>query len=303
MVMVLSMKPTLEALIHPHTTNDFFLAYEKNIPFVVHGLTHSISELTSLPFLHSLEALLNSWPKNIQVHLPDVRDEASSIDTSPKDAEKLFQNKMGLLFNHAETISPVLEKWLETLRIDIGLSALTMSRCLIYATPAQGGTAAHFDQNSNFVLQISGNKKWWIAPNTHVTNPMTRHTIGLETDPELGSYAEEIMPQEMPEDAKLFELKAGSLLFVPRGSWHKTSADSDALSLNFTFSAPTWIDLFTAALRGRLAQSGLWRETANGVSDLNKRDEAEMKFDSLLEELKLDLPRWRAADILEATES
>lgn len=303
MVMVFSMKSTLEALIHPHTPTDFFLAYEKNSPFLVHGLSQSISELTSLPFLQSLGHLLNSWPKDIQAHLPDVRDEASSIDTTPKDAEKLFNNKMGLLFNHAETISPILERWLHTLRIDLGLSALTMSRCLMYATPAQGGTSAHFDQNSNFVLQISGNKKWWIAPNTHVSNPMTRHTIGLETDPELASYAEELMPQSMPEDAILYELKAGSLLFVPRGCWHKTSADTDALSLNFTFSAPTWIDLFSAALRGRLAQSGHWRETADGVSDLNKKDEAVMKFDALLEELKLELPHWRAADILEATES
>ncbi len=297
------MKNTLESLIHPKTTEAFFEAYENNEPFIVHGLNETVAELTALPFLSSLDALLNVWPKDIQAHLPDVRDEASSIDTTAKDAPKLFENGMGLLFNHAQTISPVLERWLYELRLDLGLSALTIARCLMYATPANAGTAPHFDQNINFVFQVSGTKKWWIAPNESVVNPMTRHTMGLPTDPELASYADEEMPTAMPKNAALFELKAGSLLFVPRGCWHTTEADTDALSLNFTFTAPTWIDLFTAALRGRLAQSPDWRETANGVSSFDKLDSAQEKFDHLLAELKLDLPHWRAADILGATET
>ncbi|MBC7712319.1 MAG: hypothetical protein H7177_03215 [Rhizobacter sp.] len=297
------MKQTLSALIHPKTSEDFFLAFKRNEPFVVHDLGESIAELKSLPFLNSLEALLNVWPKDIQAHLPDVRDEASSIDTTAKDAQKLFDNGMGLLFNHAETISPVLERWVHTLRNDLGLSALTIARCLMYATPANAGTAAHFDQNINFVLQVTGNKNWWIAPNLEVSNPMTRHTIGLPTDPELESYAEEPMPDERPENGKKFELKAGSLLFVPRGSWHWTEAETDALSLNFTFTAPTWIDLFSAAIRGRLAQSSDWRETAIGFSDVEGIKLAEQKLNFLLEELVHDLPYWKAEDIIAATEA
>ncbi|MBC7429776.1 MAG: hypothetical protein H7336_14270 [Bacteriovorax sp.] len=294
---------TLSSLIHPKSSSDFFAAYSRNEPFVVHDLDESIAELKSLPFLSSLEALLNVWPKDIQAHLPDVKDEASSIDTTAKDAQKLFDNGMGLLFNHAQTISPVLERWVNELRIDLGLSALTMARCLLYATPAKAGTAAHFDQNINFVLQVTGNKNWWIAPNIEVSNPMTRHTIGLPTDPELESYAEEPMPDAQPENGKLFELKAGSLLFVPRGSWHWTEAESNALSLNFTFTAPTWIDLFSAAIRGRLAQSSEWRETAIGFSDVEGIKLAEQKLNFLLEELVHDLPYWKAEDILGATES
>jgi 50S ribosomal protein L16 3-hydroxylase len=296
------MKKTLEALIHPKSSAEFFAAYESNTPFVVHGLKDSVKELTDQHFM-SLESLLNSWPKDIQAHLPDVRDEASSIDTTAKDAQKLFDNGMGLLFNYADLISPVLTKWLHELRLDLGLSALTIARCLMYATPKNGGTAPHFDQNINFVYQVSGTKKWWIAKNDQVINPMTRHTMGLPVDPELESYMEGPMLSEMPKDAQMFELSAGSLLFVPRGAWHSTLATSDALSLNFTYTAPTWIDLFTAALRGRLAQSSEWRATADGVSDLEKSTEAEFKFDQLLAELVHDLPHWRAGHILGATET
>ena len=296
------MKTALSALMGSKSTNDFLKSYLANESFVIHGLKEDIKELTALPFLDSLEALLNSWPGVIQAHLPDVKDEASSIDTNPRDAQKLFENGMGLLFNHAESISPLLQKWLYQLRKDIGLSALTDSRCLIYATPKGGGTAPHFDQNINFVLQISGSKNWWITPNDDVANPLTRHTMGQPVDPELGSYLEAPLPVSMPKNVSPIMLKAGSLLFVPRGSWHWTEAESDALSLNFTFSAPSWIDLFTAALRGRLAQSPDWRETANGVSDPIRLAIAEEKLDFLLQDLINDLPNWRASDILNATE-
>ena len=296
------MKTGLSALIHPYTLTEFFSHYEKGEPFVIHHKDEHIDVLKSLPFLQSLETLINSWPHTIQAHLPDARDEISSIDITTKDALKLFNNGMGLLFNEAHTISPVLADWLEQIKLELGLSMLTYGRCLIYATPDGKGTAAHFDQNINFVLQIHGTKIWNMAKNDFVENPLTRHTIGQMPDPELMSYLQEPMPEEMPGSAKSYELKPGSLLFVPRGYWHATEAQGDALALNFTFTAPTWLDLFTAALRGRLAQSPEWRATADGVGSSEQREEAEAKFNLLLQDLVKDLPQWRAGDILEATD-
>ncbi|RYZ85892.1 MAG: hypothetical protein EOP04_15015, partial [Proteobacteria bacterium] len=177
-----------------------------------------------MPFLNSLASLLNCWPKEIKAHLPDVRDESSSIAINSTDAKKLFSNGMGLLFNEAQEISPVLIRWLEEIRLGLGISAMTYSRCLIYATPKDSGTAPHFDQNMNFVVQIRGEKTWWMAPNQSVQNPLTRHTMSAEPDAELASYTEGEMPIKMPEDAQKFILKPGSVLFVPRGYWHSTEA-------------------------------------------------------------------------------
>ena len=74
------------------------------------------------------------------------------------------------------------------------------------------------------------------------------------------------------------------------------------LSLNFTFTAPTWIDIFSAVLRSRLAQSDEWRETADGLVDGAGVTAATEKFDSLLSALKDEMPTWQAADFLAATE-
>lgn len=300
------MKTGLAALIHPHSLEDFMSHYEQNKPFVVHhnhANLGALQELCDQPFLASLENLLNSWQGAIQAHLPDLRDESSSIDTTVKDAQKLFDNGMGLLFNEAQNMSPLLCEWLEEIRRDLGLSALTYGRCLVYATPDGKGTAAHFDQNINFVFQVHGTKVWQMAPNDHVANPMTRHTMNGPIDPEMMNYIDRPLPSSMPKDVTTFELRPGSLLFVPRGYWHSTSADGDALALNFTFTAPTWIDLFTAALRSRLALLPEWRETANGVASLGDRQKlAEGKLDFLMASLAEELPHWRASGVLGATE-
>jgi 50S ribosomal protein L16 3-hydroxylase len=273
-------------------------------PFVIHGLSDSVQTLTELPFLQSLETMLNAWPNSVQAHLPDVADESSSIDVTPKDAPKAFSNRMGLLFNNVQSISPELELWLTALREDLGLPVSAYARCMVYATPDRKGTAAHFDQNVNFVLQLHGTKKWTIAANENVVNPTERFAIGQPMTSELASYFEGATPFKMPSDAQEVVLAPGSLLFVPRGYWHETSAEGDALALNFTFSQPAWVDLFTAALRSRLVLSPEWRELADGVNSKDPilKERAERNLDALLLELREDLPNWLAADIIGATE-
>jgi 50S ribosomal protein L16 3-hydroxylase len=293
---------SLEKLLAPLTVEQFLSDQWPAQPYVTHGL--QIDELTRLPFLSSLDALLKKWPRKVQVHLPDIADESSAIDADPADARKLFANRLALLFNNAHTQSPVLQKWLETIQSELGLPRSTHARCMIYATPDGKGTAAHFDQNINFVLQIHGTKTWWIAPNETFENPTERFTIGQPLDPELASYAMSEPPTTMPEPAQKVVLAPGSMLFVPRGYWHRTEATGEALALNFTFSQPTYIDLFLAALRSRLTLSHAWRELADGVSsaDAGRRELAAVKLDHLLMDLTEDLPNWRAADILGATE-
>lgn len=293
---------SLAKLLSPSSVESFLSSHWPAQSFVTHGLR--IDELQDLPFLSSLDRLLEQWPRKVQVHLPDVADESSAIDADPKDAKKLFANGMALLFNNAQTQSEVLDRWLKDIHGELGLPRSTYSRCMIYATPDGKGTAAHFDQNINFVLQIHGTKTWWLAPNDTFENPTERFTIGQPLSQELASYALREPPTKMPGPQEKIVLKPGSMLFVPRGYWHRTEASGEALALNFTFSQPTYVDLFLAALRSRLTLSPDWRALADGVTstDPSRREIAEMSLDRLLMELTDDLPHWRAHDILAATE-
>lgn len=294
----------IAALVSEQNYESFLNQNWPDQPFIIHGLGESVRELTELSFLKSLDSLLNTWPFPVSAHLPDVRDESSAIDTTTENAKKLFSNHMGLLFNNVQRISPVLQIWLKTIKLELGLPLSTDSRCMVYATADGKGTAPHFDQNINFVLQLHGTKTWWIEPNLSVENPTQRFTMNQAMDPELDSYAESEMPTKMSTSREEVILKPGSMLFVPRGYWHSTEASGEALALNFTFSQPTWVDLFTAALRSRLLQSPDWRDHADGINatDPERRKMAEIKFDHLLAELVTDLPNWTAGEILAATE-
>jgi 50S ribosomal protein L16 3-hydroxylase len=296
------MKKSLESLISPMSRAEFLDNYLNNTPVVTHGLLEQLSEFTDLSFLKSLDHLLDFWPTQVTAYMEGIADEGNSKKVSTDEARKLFQEGSGLCFDDANNFSPLLDQWPEAIRADLGLSALTFNRSLIYAIKEGRGTAPHFDQNINFVIQISGTKKWWVAPNKHVDNPLTRHTIGIDMDPELSSYTKDGMPETFPDDGTEFTLRPGSVLFVPRGSWHMTEAISDAVSLNFTFTAPCWIDILMTALRGRLAQSSDWRSTADFVTDDQLHAHAIEKFDFLLKELAHDVPDWKAKDILSATE-
>ena len=99
----------------------------------------------------------------------------------------------------------------------------------------------------------------------------------------------------MPTAQREIVLRPGSLLLVPRGMWHATRADDDALALNFTFTAPTWLDLLAVALRSKLALDPAWRATAAPASP--------QAFEALLRELADDATTWHAADILAVTEA
>lgn len=288
------MRPGLAALFHPQPIGAPGALARRTEPFVVHGAKPGLGEVTGIPLLASLDQLLDAWPEPVEVHLPDVADEASAISVSPQDARKLFAAGMALLFSEVQRYAPMLLPWLDAIRVDLGFSALTQQRCLAYATPAGKGTAAHFDQNVNIVVQLHGTKTWWLAPNSHVERPLTRHTLGQPLDGELASYAELPMPDAMPADRTELVLEPGSVLFVPRGIWHATRAETDALALNFTFSPPSWIDVLTAALRSRLALSPDWRATA--------APHEAAAFAALLRELADDAVHWDAADILAATE-
>ena len=296
------MKDALSSLVKPKTKSEFLECYRNNEPVVAYNLGDSTKELTELSFLQSLDSLFKYWPKTVDCYQSGIADEVNSKTTSVSEAQELFKQGRGLIFNDANNESEVLQRWVDELIKELGLSTLTYGRSLIYAIPVGSGTDAHFDQNINFIYQVKGTKKWKVAPNTHVKNPMTRHTIGTELDPELASYTDG-MPEAMPSDAKEFTLKPGSFLFVPRGAWHSTEASGeDSLSISFTFTAPTWIDMLTTALRVRFSQSSQWRETANFVNNKDHLEDAVEMFDVLIQSLASDVPHWRAEDIISAME-
>jgi 50S ribosomal protein L16 3-hydroxylase len=95
-------------------------------------------------------------------------------------------------------------------------------------------------------------------------------------------------------------MEPGCVLFVPRGYWHETTTEEDSLSLNFTFSQPTWADVFTKSLQELLLRSPEWRELADGLegTDEDRKEQAVVRFEFLVKNLAAELPQVTGTDLL-----
>lgn len=169
---------TLNSLFAPLTRSEFLEKYIAGEPVVIHD-QEGVKSLKKLPFLKSVDGLFENWPTEVNAYLKGTADEVNSATFSPEEAHELFKEQgSGIFFDDPNRFDETIDAHLQSLLQDLGLSNLTYARSLIYLIAAGKGTDPHFDQNINFIIQITGEKKWWISPNTTVENPLTRHTIG-----------------------------------------------------------------------------------------------------------------------------
>ena len=262
-------QPALSELLAPYPVPAFMEHHWPGQYLVIPSDTRRIDTLQSMAPVASLDALLARWPGMVRVFPPGKADELSPHVTTDA-AEELYARGFTLVFESVDLQFPELRRWLEAVHADLALPPTVWSRCMIYATPPGSGFNPHFDENANFAFQVLGSKRWRIAENTSVQQPTVGHRLGGGIDPELAAAASAPMPLEMPETSVELTLEPGSLLFLPRGWHHTTTAVEPSLSLNFTFDQPCWADIVTSVLRASLIQQTEWRELASGVGSKNQ---------------------------------
>ncbi|NTX53281.1 JmjC domain-containing protein [Myxococcus sp. CA039A] len=297
-----SERPFLEQLFAPHSGREFLAEYWPTRHLVCHGPLERLGELAALPELHDLEQLLHTYRNPVMVALPDRRDEHSVIRVEAQTAAALYRSGMALILDSAERYLPLVEQWLHMVAFELGLARNAVARAIFYASPSGGGNSPHFDANANIVVQVRGTKRWTLAPNTQLPLPTDRWAMNMgPPSPELASYLEQELPEQMPEGAEVITLEPGSVLFVPRGYWHSTEASQDTLALNFTYSQPTWADVVSAALRQQLLKDVRWRALADGIGspDPERSGACHTRLSELLHELQAHVLELEARKIVE----
>lgn len=274
----------LQRLLQPLACADFLRRLTAGEPSVVHGSAERLPQLFALPALSSAERVLEACPgASVTAMLPDRKDESNSIQVTADVGLKLYRSGMNLSVGGAQRFFPELAPWVENLRVDLGLPPGTFARCIVYMSPAGGGAPPHFDPNINFSLQLRGRKVWRIARNRSVEHPTERHVMSDAVEPALLAQLHAPLPARMPADSEAVELRPGSLLFIPRGYWHETQTDGETLSLNFTFSQPSWGSLVSSLLLQRLHAHAEWRATPVAAGGTQEEREHELRrlLDSL----------------------
>ncbi len=133
----------------------------------------------------------------------------------------------------------------------------------LFLTAAGGGATPHFDKNENFTIQFDRAKRWIVGETPMVEAPPDGYVLGQHVPPSLvraaarGARAAGAAPSIWCR---------GTLLYVPRGTVHRTGAGVLSWSLNLSYAPAMWMDLFRVGLRRRLAGSPRWRGIVTGAA-------------------------------------
>ncbi|KAG5495743.1 hypothetical protein JIQ42_02603 [Leishmania sp. Namibia] len=110
-----------------------------------------------------------------------------------------------------------------------------------YWTPANSqGFAPHYDDVDVFLLQLEGEKRWCLYDPPERADVLTRHS------------SEDFVPEQFPTPKHTIALKAGDVLYMPRGMVHQGKTALKSHSLHITFSANqmnSWADLMSCAVQ------------------------------------------------------
>jgi ribosomal protein L16 Arg81 hydroxylase len=152
----------------------------------------------------------------------------------------------------------------------------------LFLTPSSGGASPHFDKNENFTFQLTGKKQWTVSAIPMVAAPPDGYILGQPIPPSLKALFDPAM--ELP--SKTMEVKTGTMLYVPRGTVHQTSAGETSWSLNLSYAPAMWMNMINAGLQHRFISSPRWRSTISGATDIC---DAAARQSNLLHELIAEL--------------
>lgn len=196
---------------------------EENWPgslFVGHGPRSRLRTLLEIASLKSGAAFMKMWTGTASAWpRPGTSDALRTIQS--RDLAKFHRAGYTLYFTRVEDECPELNPFLRRIERDLGLRRGDMTSEAILSRKGSGAVP-HFDADCTFNLQVEGKKRWHVAANTSVSSP---HKAGMMRDavhPEMAGYANQLFPSSMPPDAQTFVTTAGSVVFLPHGSWHGT---------------------------------------------------------------------------------
>ncbi len=233
-------------LLSPYTTSQFFAENWTEIALFIPG--KSQDKFAGLFGWNQLNHLLNYH----FIPYPNLRFslDGESLPATPSHQwlERLHQGATLIIDSVHERV-PELEKLVADVRQQTGYR----SQINLYCSPSdQQGFNCHYDTHDVLILQIEGEKDWFVFPET-VPFPVT------------GMRSKDQIPPDVPPYLEC-TLQPGDLLYIPRGHWHYAIASSNpsrddyspSLHLTLGIDCQTGLDLMKW-LGKELQENTQWR--------------------------------------------
>jgi ribosomal protein L16 Arg81 hydroxylase len=179
--------------------------------------------------------------------------------SADEHAGKLFRLGLSVYLADLGAQVPGLQAWLLALERELGLPP-ACSSIGAFASPRGDGVACHFDADDVISIQLKGRKVFHLAPVADLPYPLGRQFgPGMLPGEELYAQASAGFPDPAHAQFERIEMAAGSVLFMPRGTWHRTEALDDSFSVSIGIRAPAALERVLGQMRELLLQDPRWR--------------------------------------------
>ena len=280
-------KPALSALIAPRSLDDFYAGFTPGEAgyFVSQGNPARLPAFLRARELQSCEALARVnggavWQSN-------GPKSSYMMPIDKRTAEFVYKMGLTLYFTDVTGAVPGAQDFVHQLEADLGLNP-GACRMTAWASPNENGAACHYDAHDIISIQLRGTKRFDLAPVEGVRNPYgTQYSAGV-TRPDDEAFPQMAggFPASRDADFQSIVLEPGSVLFFPRGTWHRSYANGESLAVAFVLEPPSAADCVLRQMRYVLLQDPDWRQPLYGAwGEGPEREAAYEKIAGLMAEL------------------
>ncbi|MFO1067393.1 MAG: cupin domain-containing protein [Geminicoccaceae bacterium] len=236
--------------------------------------------MTAIWSAHSLPMVLDKEPVPIASYCePAVgRDGGQVLRPNPVKVQELLRKGATLVANDIEQLSPGLRAFAKSMEDQLGGK---VQGNLYLSSKRRQGFRVHFDTHDVFAVHTMGQKRWFVfegRADAPIAHPMFK-----------------TLPQQHHEDAKgnlwkEITLRAGDLLYLPRGQYHYALAeDGPCAHIAFGVTYPIGLDVISHLFERMVAEPAARRNLPQGdpvalqarLAELAERASAVIRDDTM----------------------
>lgn len=199
----------------------------------------------------------------------------SFSDIEPGLFRKYITKGATLVIDAVNELHPEIDAIAATLERHFGAQIQANLYAVLGST---AGFDIHWDDHDTVVVQVSGEKKWEIYA------PTRSHPIkdDIEQPP---------LPTSKPQTTIV--MKAGDVLYLPRGWWHRVISQGESIHATYGFGKPQQIDVLQL-LKRRLHNFNDFRKdlpshvTHNKVSSERNLEQLKAKMVEVIHDISID---------------
>ena len=253
----------LKALLGAEFLGEFLSEYWPGRIYVARGELERLPQALLHEELNDFESLSRRY-KGVVSFFGDAKS-GHMVPVEGIEAGAPYRCGLSVYLTDVAPYFPEVDRMIRDLESELGINE-GCARAGVFASPTSGGISCHYDSVDVISVQLRGTKKFDVAPVAGLSNPWGFQFIpGSRPIDDLYPQAGDGFPDWENSEFQTVEMTPGTVLYMPRGTWHRTEAQGDSIAVSIGMEAPSAAECVLEQLRLLLLQDPAWRKPLYGA--------------------------------------